>query len=189
MQENLTSNTQGQFLIAMPSLNCSVFSGSLIYILEHNEDGAIGLIVNQPLDITANSLLQQINPDYTDNKHAQHIFCGGPVETQRGFVLHHPGEHTWENQTTLAPDFAITISADILDAMSKGEDIEEFMIILGYSGWAPGQLEQELVENAWLTVSTNPTDILNLKPEDRLNAAARELGISYEQLSGDAGHA
>lgn len=189
MQENLTSNTQGQFLIAMPGLNCSVFSGALIYILEHNKDGAIGLIINQTIDTTTDDLLHQINPDYSGNQHLQPIFSGGPVESQRGFVLHRPSAQLWENQTSLTADFAITVSADILQAMSKGVDIQEYMIVLGYSGWASEQLEQELADNAWLTVATNPVNILNLKPEQRLNAAARELGINYEQLSGDAGHA
>lgn len=189
MQENLTSNTQGQFLIAMPGLNCSVFSGSLIYMLEHNDEGAIGLIVNHPIAITTNDLLRQIDSNYTENRHPQHIFAGGPVATQRGFVLHHPGQHTWQNQTTLTDDFAVTVSADILEAMAKGDDVEEYMIVLGYSGWSPQQLEQELADNAWLTVAATPSYILSLQPEQRLNAAAKVLGIDYQQLTGDAGHA
>lgn len=189
MQNRLTSNTQGQFLIAMPSLSCSVFSKSLIYMLEHNREGAIGLIINHPVNITTDDLLLQINPEYNGSSHPQHVYTGGPVDAYRGFVLHQPGKQTWQNQTTLTPNFAITLSADILEAMSQGEDVQEYMIVLGYSGWAPDQLEQELADNAWLTVATDPVEIFNLQPEQRLYAAARKLGIDYEQLSGDAGHA
>lgn len=187
--DNIAINTEGQFLVAMPSLDCPVFSRTLVLMLEHSDEGAIGLIINKPLDIETGEILRQLNPAYWDPTHSRHLFYGGPVANEQGFVLHPPGNFTWKNQILLRPGLAVTTSSDILEWMSEGNDIGEYMIVLGYAGWGPDQLEQELASNAWLTVATDPVELLTIKPEQRLAVAISKLGISYEQLSGQSGHA
>ena len=189
MAENKTSSA-GRFLVAMPSLAESFFDHALIYMLEHNEEGAMGLVINQPMDIAVDEVLSQIDADYNGHSHPQAALNGGPVEPYRGFVLHHTrSDHRWEGEMPLAGGISVTASADILQALAAGQDIGGHLIVLGYSGWGPGQLEDELADNAWLTVNAGTEIMFNTPADKRLDAVTRTLGISYHQLSNNSGHA
>lgn len=179
---------QGQFLIAMPSLEGSFFEGALIYLIEHNSDGAFGLIVNQQLAISVGEVLKQLNTNYDENLDSTPVINGGPVDPERGFILHRPSSNAWQGQLLLPDGISLTNSNDILESKAHGEDIGDYVIALGYSGWSAGQLEEEMGDNVWLNVSAPSDAILSLPISDRLNECLKTLGINYQQLSSQAGH-
>lgn len=177
-------------LIAMPSQAGSYFEKAAIYLLEHDENGAFGLVINKPTDANVDDVLLQINADYSGNSYPEPVYLGGPVDTHRGFVLHRPSNtDTWEQQITLNEHIAITTSADILEAMSKEYSVGEYHIILGYSGWSAGQLEEEIANNIWLVVDTPLEALLQTPHHLRIDAALKPLGIYYNQLAHSSGHA
>ncbi len=182
-------NTQGQFLIAMPGLNDPMFAGALIYVLDHSEEGATGLIVNRPMDVSENEVLDQFAKDQEHAQVANPVFTGGPVDAQRGFVLHAPGTQEWAHEIELTDKLHCTLSADILEAVAEGKDIGTHMVILGYSGWDAGQLEQEIADNAWLMAPATESILFETRADKRLEAVLAQLGISYHSLSSIAGHA
>ncbi len=178
-----------QFLIAMPTLADPNFFQTVTYISEHNASGALGLVINRPLNLTLGQLLEhlQIVTDRPDLA-ALPIYHGGPVQPEQGFVVHSPVGH-WGATLRVTDDIGITTSRDILQAVARGEGPEHLLVTLGYAGWGPGQLEQELAENAWLS-SPADFDILFHTPSDqRWLAAAALLGIDLNLLSANAGHA
>lgn len=185
----ISTNVEGLFLIAMPGLADPLFNSSLIYMIEHNKDGAIGLIINKPLDIKLHEVLNQID----NNSHACHVaktvLQGGPVDSSRGFVLHTLGNPLWQNQIELSADLFMTTSQDILEALINGEDIGRFHLVLGYSGWDAGQLEQEIMNNDWLPVPVDQDILFNTDEKKQLKAAAAKAGIHYDALSNVSGHA
>lgn len=185
-----TTSLQGQFLVAMPKLADSEFDRALIYMIEHNEEGAMGLVINQPIDMTVDEILEQVDAEYTFMYHPQMALCGGPVENTRGFILHRtrPDRH-WVGEMPLNNGLSVTASADILNAMIRNDDIGPYLFALGYSGWAAGQLENEMLDNAWLSIPASVELLFSTEPEHLLECAVRELGISYSQLSNVAGHA
>jgi putative transcriptional regulator len=183
-----TINLTSHFLIAMPGMADPNFSRSLTFICEHNERGALGLVVNRPTDVTLGTLFRQVEIEL-DNEplSSQPVFFGGPVQLEHGFVLHRPlGE--WRS-TLPVGEIGLTTSRDILEAMARGEGPRERLVALGYAGWAPGQLEDEIKRNGWLTVSANPDVVFRVPPEGRYKAALDALGISSVNLSEEAGHA
>ncbi len=177
------------FLIAMPNMADPHFSRTLTYICEHNEQGALGLVVNRPLDMTLAKLLEQVSIPVTDPRCAVvPIHFGGPVQTDRGFVLHAPlGQ--WQSTLAVDADIGLTTSKDILQAAASGTGPLHILITLGYAGWAPGQLEHELAQNAWLTVAAQHDVMFELPAEERLAAAMDLLGVNFASLSEHAGHA
>ena len=178
-----------QFLIAMPALADPNFFQTVTYISEHNASGALGLVINRPLNLSLGQLLEhlQIATDRFDLTRMP-IHYGGPVQPEQGFVLHSPVGH-WGATLRVTNDIGITTSRDILQAVADGQGPDHLLITLGYAGWGPGQLEQELAENAWLS-SPADFDILFRTPSDqRWLAAAALLGIDLNLLSTDAGHA
>lgn len=179
-----------QFLIAMPGLNDPNFSRTVTLICEHTEDGALGFVINQPTDIPVAELLSQQEITFeTDNPLAEApLYSGGPVETQRGFILHSP-EMKWETTMEVDESFCLTSSRDVIEAAVAGEGPKSCMFILGYAGWAAGQLEQELAENAWLTTEADQSIVFNLPFEQRWQAAAEKLGVDLSLLNSTAGHA
>ncbi len=181
----LTNN----FLIAMPGLEDPNFYHSVTYICEHNEEGALGLIVNRLLDMQLGEILQHINlEDATLEARQMPVHLGGPVQQDRGFVLHEPlGE--WEATLKVTDRIGITSSIDILHAIARNEGPERALITLGYAGWGAGQLEQEMADNAWLSGPANPEILFNQPVEERWRAAAASLGVDLDLLSGDTGHA
>lgn len=177
------------FLIAMPNMADPHFSKTLTFICEHNEQGALGVVVNRPIDMTLHSLLEQIGISSGSGAlQSIPVHFGGPVQTDRGFVLHTPlGQ--WQSTLAVSPELGLTTSKDILEAVARGEGPQQVLTTLGYSGWAPGQLEYEIAQNAWLTVPASLEIIFELPAEERLPAAMELLGIDYANLSEQAGHA
>lgn len=182
------------FLIAMPSLNDPNFEQSVSYICEHNNEGAMGVVINRPTTLSFSDLCEQLEIELTDSDVANYpIFDGGPVETDRGFILHTPiGE--WESTLTVSKDIGLTMSQDIIEAIAEGYDSDNkppkhFIITLGYAGWSEDQIEDEIAENIWLNVLANPEILFNTPIDKRWTAAAAALGIDLQQLSSDIGHA
>jgi putative transcriptional regulator len=182
-------NLTYHFLIAMPNMVDPNFARSLTFICEHNDQGALGIVVNRPIEMNLHALLEQISiPPTTNAFKSVPVHFGGPVQTDRGFVLHTP-VGTWQSTLAVGSEIGLTTSKDILQAVARGAGPEQILVTLGYAGWAPGQLEHELAQNAWLTVQANSDVIFNRAPEARLPAAMELLGIDFAQLSEQAGHA
>jgi len=182
-------NLTHHFLIAMPNMADPYFSKSLTYICEHNEQGALGLVLTRAVDLTLENLWEQIEiPIASPEIGAIQVHFGGPVQTDRGFVLHAPPGQ-WQSTLRVNDEIALTTSKDILEAVARGEGPDKIFITLGYAGWAPGQLEHEMSLNAWLSVPAESSLIFDLPLESRFDAAMHLLGIDAINLSDDAGHA
>ncbi len=184
-QVNLTHH----FLIAMPNMADPYFSRSLTYICEHNDQGALGIVVNRPIDMTLRALFDRLELTLSpQGPGSEPVYFGGPVQTERGFVLHQPiGQ--WQSTLSIKNQVGLTTSKDILEAVGNGAGPARILVTLGYSGWAPGQLEHEIKQNAWLTVEAQGEIIFDTPAEQRLPEAMRLLGIDYATLSDEAGHA
>ena len=182
-------NLTQHFLIAMPAMADPHFAKSLTFVCEHNDQGALGVVVNRPTEMNLHALLEQVSiaPENEDFKSVP-VHFGGPVQVDRGFVLHTPvGD--WQSTLAVGSEIGLTTSRDILQAVARGQGPRQMLVTLGYAGWAPGQLEHELSQNAWLTVQATPQVIFELPAEDRLAAAMSLLGIDFAKLSEVAGHA
>lgn len=178
-----------QFLIAMPGLADDNFHHTVTYLCQHGDEGAMGIVINRPSGLRLNDILDQLDISSSALPCAEQlIYIGGPVQTDRGFVLHtHGGQ--WDSTLHITPDISITTSRDILEAIAHGKGPAKSLIALGYAGWGEGQLEQEISANAWLN-GPAPEDVLfDLPAEARWEAAAKALGIDLNLLSGEAGHA
>jgi putative transcriptional regulator len=184
-QVNLTHH----FLIAMPGMADPYFSRSLTYVCEHNEQGALGLVVNRPIDMTLAAFFEKLDLDLHGQSFGlSPVYFGGPVQTERGFVLHQPiGD--WQSTLAVRGQVGLTTSRDILEAAAEGSCPDRMLVALGYSGWGAGQLENELKENAWLTVEAQDAILFDVPPEERLAAAMEVLGVDFASLSDRAGHA
>ncbi len=182
-------NLTDHFLIAMPSMDDPYFSRSLIYIAEHNEQGALGLIVNRPINMDLATLFEKIDLQLNSGPLGRlPVFFGGPVQTDRGFVLHRP-VGGWQSTLAINDDIGLTSSRDVLQAVARDGEPSQIMVTLGYSGWGAGQLESELAQNVWLTVAAEPSIIFELPYEERLTTAMERLGVDFIKLTGQAGHA
>lgn len=182
-------NLTGHFLIAMPAMTDPYFSKSLTLICEHNADGAMGVVVNRPIDMPLKALFEQLSLDLQDHPLATAaVHFGGPVQTERSFVLHQAAG-AWQSTLAVKGDIALTTSRDILEAIANGNGPEKALVTLGYAGWGAGQLEQEISLNAWLSVPANSPVIFDLPDADKLDAALKLLGVDFGQLSEGAGHA
>lgn len=177
-----------QFLMAMPGMVDGEFAGTVIYLCEHTPKGALGLVINRPTDLSVAGLLEKIDLklEIALPQNAS-VYFGGPVHTDRGFVLHSPAG-SFSSSIQLG-QLALTTSRDVLQAVAQGNGPEKMLVTLGYSGWGAGQLESEIAQNAWLTVPANADVIFATPPEDRYAAALKLLGIDPAMLSGVAGHA
>ena len=184
-----TTSLTNHFLIAMPALADPNFYHTVTYICAHNEDGAMGIIINRPLGLSLGEVLQQMQVSASSD-HIVHmpIYQGGPVQAERGFVLHQPLKK-WDSCIEITGDIGLATSRDILRAVACGEGPENILIALGYAGWAPGQLEQEIMGNAWLNAPADIDVIFHTPIEQRWHAAAGLMGIDLEKLSIDVGHA
>lgn len=182
-------NLTQHFLIAMPNMADPNFARTLTFICEHNDQGALGVVVNRPIEMNLQVLLEQVSiQQESDALKAVPIHFGGPVQVDRGFVLHSP-VGVWQSTLTVGSEIGLTTSKDILQAVARGEGPGKLLVTLGYAGWAPGQLEHELAQNAWLTVPAKPELIFDVPAEERLPAAMQLLGIDFASLSEQAGHA
>jgi putative transcriptional regulator len=182
-------NLTEHFLIAMPAMADPYFSRTLTFICEHNEQGALGLVVNRPIEMTLEALLEQISIRAESGAfRALPVHFGGPVQVDRGFVLHEPVGQ-WQSTLAVGSEIGLTTSQDILQAVARGEGPRHILVTLGYAGWAPGQLEHEITQNAWLTVPAKTEVMFDMPAEERLPAAMNLLGLDYAKLSDQAGHA
>jgi putative transcriptional regulator len=189
-------NLTNQFLIAMPGMADGNFAGAVVYLCEHNDKGALGLVINKPVDITLGNLFEKIDLSLGHDAQAglgeQPVYFGGPVQTERGFVLHErQGEDTVAFTSTLAVPggLAMTTSKDVLEALAHGHGPKRVLVTLGYSGWSAGQLEDEISRNGWLTVDATPEVIFDTPVAQRYERALGLLGIDPRMLSQEAGHA
>jgi len=182
----------------MPGLTDQVFNRSVVYLCEHSERGALGLVINKPSDINLKVLFEKIElhlsrPELGDAP----VFQGGPIQTERGFVLHEPvfadadkpEESVYASTMTIPGGLEMTTSKDVLEALATGAGPRKVLVSLGYSAWSEGQLESELAENSWLTVGADPAVIFDTPVEQRYDKALLLLGLEAWKLSPDAGHA
>ncbi|QTD46197.1 YqgE/AlgH family protein [Ottowia testudinis] len=191
-------NLTNHFLIAMPGMDDGTFSRSVVYVCEHSDRGALGLIINKPGSINLADLFERVElPLQRSDLGVQPVFHGGPLQTERGFVLHEPifAEGLSPDQSIYASTLAVpgglemTTSKDVLEAMSSGGGPRRVLITLGYSSWGEGQLEAELAGNSWLTVNADADVIFDAPVEQRYDRALRLLGLEAWMLSSDVGHA
>lgn len=186
---NETASLKSQLLIAMPALDDPNFSKTVTYVCEHGEHGAMGIVLNRPTDLSLSDVLKHMEIEGGLGKAGEQIvFLGGPVEEERGFVLH---THTdpWDSTLAIDDQISITTSRDILEAMAHGDGPDQTLVALGYAGWGAGQLEQEMQQNAWLSGPADQAILFALPADQRWEAAARLLGVDVNLLSSDAGHA
>jgi len=180
------------FLIAMPSMQDPVFGGTVVYICEHNDKGVLGVVINKPTDMTMEILFERIDLKISDSLHSEvvnePIMFGGPVQDDRGFVLHTPGT-PYSSSLTVTDEVAFTTSIDVLEAVASGNGPSRLLVSIGYAGWSPGQLEDEIGRNGWLTVGADAHVLFDLPIEERYNAAIKLLGIDPMMLASEAGHA
>ena len=178
-----------QFLVAMPGMSDPNFSQTVTLVCEHSAQGALGIVINRPLSMTLGEVFAQLGFDTSKARlAAEPVLQGGPVQTDRGFVLHSPGPR-WDSTLPVSERLHLTTSRDVLDALARGEGPEEAVVALGYAGWDAGQLEAEVSQNAWLTVPMDERLLFATPIEDRWQAAGRLLGVNLLHLSSDAGHA
>jgi putative transcriptional regulator len=190
---NSDLNLANHFLIAMPTMQDPMFGGSVVYLCEHNEAGAMGVIINKPTEMNIETLLDRIDikVDLTPEIRQETkklVMFGGPVQDDRGFVLHAPISN-FTSTLKISDHVAFTTSRDILEAVAKGRGPRDILVSVGYAGWGAGQLEEEIIKNGWLTVAADPAILFELPIEQRLNAAIQLLGFDPMMLSGQAGHA
>ncbi len=190
-----TSRLTNQFLIAMPGMADANFAGSVIYLCEHGEQGAMGLVINRPTDIDLGHVLERIElTSGIESVGEAPVYYGGPVQTDRGFVLHEQTEQSHYSSSLKIPNgLAMTTSKDILEDVAHGAGPRRFLMTLGYAGWSAGQLEEELALNGWLTIATQTdkiTEIIFDTPDgEKYDKVMGLLGIDPQFLSGEAGHA
>lgn len=178
-----------QFLIAMPSMEDAFFTRTVTFMCQHNEDGALGIVINRPSDLTLGDILAQMNIEAHDPVASQlPVFFGGPVHPERGFVIHEPPGH-WESSMRISEDIALTTSRDILEAVARGEGPHHLLIALGYAGWGKGQLEKEILGNAWLNTPTSRSILFERPANQRWKDAVEAMGVDVALLSSQAGHA
>lgn len=183
------SSLTNQLLIAMPGMVDPNFSTTVTLICEHNDEGALGIIINRPLTLKLAGLFEQLSVDDADDGAAgDPVLSGGPVGTERGFVLHDP-VHSYENTLPVSDDIRLTLSRDVIDAMANGEGPDKSLVALGYAGWEAGQLEEEMLANSWLSVPATSELVFDTPFAERWNSAALTLGIDIARMSPDAGHA
>lgn len=183
------ASLKSHLLIAMPTLQDPNFARTVTYLCEHGDHGAMGIVLNRPTDLCLADVLKHMQIEGgLGEAGEQTVFLGGPVEEERGFVLH---THTnpWDSTLAINDEISITTSRDILEAMARGEGPGQTLVALGYAGWGAGQLEQELQDNAWLSGPADQSILFEIPADQRWEAAARLLGVDVNLLSSDAGHA
>jgi putative transcriptional regulator len=196
MSESPPINLTNQFLIAMPGMGDENFEGSVVYLCEHTPKGALGLVINKPIDIKLKNLFEKVELNLQREELAdQPVYFGGPVQTERGFVLHPKWDGSEDERpyasTLVIPgaELEMTTSKDVLEAIAQGSGPAKMLVMLGYAGWSAGQLENELGRNGWLTVDADPALIFDTPVEQRYERAFQLLGIDPRMLSQEAGHA
>jgi putative transcriptional regulator len=180
------NSLRNHFLVASPYLQDLRFHGAVIYICEHSDEGVLGLMVNQALDIHLGEVLEQL--DMKGGELDVPVFSGGPVQQERGFVLHTP-DGSWQNTLEVTEHIRLTTSQDVLSDIGAARGPEHYLVCLGYAGWSEGQLEEELAGNTWLNCPASPDLLFGTAASDRYQAVLRAMGIDISQLSESIGHA
>ena len=183
-----TNFLTNQFLLAMPSLEDINFSRSVTLICEHNEDGALGVVVNRPTNLSVAEIFEQLDLKGKSIDCSDVVHFGGPVQSERGLILHE-SLGSWEYTLPITDTLGLTTSKDILDALSKGQGPESYLFVLGYAGWKGGQLEAEIQENWWLIVPASREILFDTPIEQRWTKAAALAGIDIAKISSQVGHA
>lgn len=185
------------FLIAMPTMKDAIFGNAVVYLCEHNQQGALGVMINKPTDMTMNVLLERIDlsikvtpdsPEATPLLFKRPVMFGGPVQIERGFVLHSDLDD-FSSTLKVTDNIGLTTSKDILEAVAEGDGPQRVFVTLGCAGWSAGQLENEISQNGWLTVKADPSIIFELPVEERFEAALGLLGVDPMTLSAESGRA
>lgn len=178
-----------QFLIAMPGLADPHFFHTVTYLCQHNQDGALGIVINRPTGMKLGEIFQQMGiKTELETVLNTPVFAGGPVQQERGFVIHSPCEQQWDSSIIISDNITLTSSRDVLEAIADGKGPSHFLIALGYAGWGSGQLEKEIIDNAWLNTPCGESIIYHTPINLRWNAAAEQLGIDINRLTTTAGH-
>jgi putative transcriptional regulator len=182
-------NLTNQFLIAMPGLADPIFAKTVTYLCQHGPEGALGIIINRPSELTLGEVMEQMSIEvHASSVEDIQVYFGGPVHRERGFVLHEPGGQ-WDSTMKVSDSVALTTSRDILEAIGSGCGPSRILVALGYAGWAKGQLEKEIVENAWLNAPAEAPILFDYPATQRWKAAAGTMGIDIALLGTSAGHA
>lgn len=183
------NSLNNHLLIAMPGMADPNFNSTVTLVCEHNDEGALGIVINRPSTLDLGGLFQQLSVDDADEKIASApVLDGGPIARERGFVLHTPSGE-FESTVTVSKDIQLTLSRDVIDSLAAGTGPDRSVVALGYAGWDAGQLEQEMLHNTWLTVPATPELIFDVPFEERWASAAESMGIDISKLSPHAGHA
>ncbi|GMG85913.1 YqgE/AlgH family protein [Biformimicrobium ophioploci] len=181
-------NLRGQFLLAMPAMEDPNFRQSVTFVCDHSEDGAMGIVVNLPTNVTWRDIFQQLDLQDASQRGEEIVMAGGPVGTERGFVLHGTGMK-FDSTLEVSSEISLTASKDILESLAAGRGPDDVLVALGYAGWGPGQLEAEIRENSWLTLPAEPEILFATPTEKRLEAAASRFGINLSSLTSGSGNA
>lgn len=172
---------RNKFLIALPTIGDQRFSKSVTYICDHNADGTMGIVINQPLELSMPDIFKQLKlPNAIElpfNRAQSYVMKGGPVKPQRGFLLHTPSTQKWHTSISITEKLTLTASKDALESIAQGHAPEHYLFALGFAGWSPGQLEDELKENCWLTVDADFDTLFNCPPEERWSALYQKMGL------------
>lgn len=183
-----TANLTNHFLIAMPAMGDPNFSRTVTYLCQHSEGGALGIVINRPTDMRLEDIIQQMDITIRERQAgALPIYLGGPVQPERGFVIHEP-VGSWDSTLPITDSLALTTSRDILEAIALGEGPEKVLIALGYAGWGEGQLEREIMQNAWLSAPVRKNILFDMPAKQRWKASAEQMGINLDLLSSQMGH-
>jgi putative transcriptional regulator len=184
-----TTDLTDHFIIAMPGLEDINFDHSVTYICEHDDNGSFGIIINKQTELKVSEVLEQMKIDNSGQQDtSQPVYLGGPVQPERGFILHSP-TGDWNSSLQVNEHIALTTSRDILEAIALNAGPEHSIVALGYAGWGPGQLEKEMAANSWLSCKADEQIIFHTASDERWQAAADILGVDLSLLSNDAGHA
>ncbi len=182
---------ENQFLIAMPQMEDAYFANSVTYLWKHNESGALGIVINKPLRACIADIFNELDIECSieDGPFRESpVLAGGPVERDKGFIIHSAGNKRWESSISVTEQISICTSKSILEDIASGNGPEQYLIALGCAGWEAGQLENEISRNAWLTVPADPQLIFSGDYEKKTQQAASLLGVDLQQLAPDAGH-
>ncbi|NKB34519.1 MAG: YqgE/AlgH family protein [Pseudomonadales bacterium] len=189
-ESSIGNSLENQFLIAMPQLMDSYFANTVTYLWKHNEEGALGIVINKPLQACVSDIFDELDIvcDIDEGRfHMEHVLAGGPVERDKGFIIH-DAESRWESSISVSSEITICTSKTILQDIATGSGPENYLVALGCAGWDAGQLEQEISENAWLTTPANSDLIFSKDYASKVHDAAALLGIDMQQISPEAGH-
>jgi len=190
MSEDNLNNLRNQYLLATPAVKDPLFASSLVYMCEHNAEGSMGLVVNHRSEQNLDAVFEQLEIDCDDESIRQTpVFLGGPVQLQQGFVLHDAPPRKYEQSLQVGDDMHLTTSLDILQDIAQGKGPAQYLVALGYAGWAAGQLEQELQDNAWLTAPARPEITFHPDIDARWQLAFDQLGFDLDSLSPTTGSA